>query len=244
MFNKLNNKKIAVLVTDGFEKVELTFPLKALKANGAEVEILSLHPGKIRSMNLHMPAGTIKVDKLVSEVSAEEYDGLLIPGGFISPDLLRQSEVARNFVKAFDESKKPIATLCHGPWVLASSGVISSRTLTSWPGLRDDLVNAGATWVDENVVADGNLVTSRGPQDLPFFIPKMISLFENGTIEHEINNQFEESAPQATEPPMMAVQAIRFIPNFPFKITAIAGVVGLGLYGVITKKGLAFNHAQ
>jgi protease I len=240
VLGKLKDKKVAVLVTDGFEKVELTIPKKALEASGAKVDIISIHKGKIRSMNLHKPASTYKVDKLLSEVSPEDYSALFIPGGFINPDLLRQSELVRSFVKSFDELKKPIASLCHGPWVLASSEILEDRILTSWPGLRDDMVNAGATWVDEKVVLDGNLVTSRGPQDLPFFIPAMIRLFEAQSIK-ERNIQVAQSAPKAIEPPEIAVQAIRLMPNFHFKWTAIASVIGLGLYGAVTNKGFKFS---
>ncbi len=244
MFDRLSSKKIAVLATDGFEKLELTVPLKALKAQGAKVDIISLHHGSIRAMNLHKPANKMKVDKILNEVRAEDYDGLLIPGGFINPDLLRQSQLARDFVKAFDEAKKPIATLCHGPWVLASSGILGSRTLTSWPGIRDDIVNAGGTWRNENIVADGNLVTSRGPQDLPFFIPAIITLFEKGFLTEETNNQIEESEPQATEPPMLVQKTVSMVSSFPYKWAAIAGIAGLGLYGVMTNKGIAlYNRA-
>lgn len=239
MFDRLSNKKIAILATDGFEKIELTFPLKALKAQRAAVDVVSLKSGKIRSMNLHKPAGAFKVDKVLSEVSAEDYDGLLIPGGFINPDMLRQSEVARNFVKSFDDMKKPIASLCHGPWVLASAGIIKNRTLTSWPGLRDDMVNAGATWLNQKVVTDGNLVTSRGPQDLPSFIPMIINLFEKGSVTAEASLP-SASAPQASEPPALVLKTVNLVSGFPYKWAAMLGVAGLGVYGVMANKGLQF----
>jgi len=144
----LKGKRIAALVADGFEKVELTIPMKALKLAGAKVDIVSLREGSIRGVNLHEPASRVDVTKTIAQANSGEYDALLVPGGFINPDLLRQSEEAREFVRAFDREKKPIASLCHGPWVLASAGLLKGRTLTSWPGLRDDLVNAGATWLD------------------------------------------------------------------------------------------------
>src|SRR3954453_6993960 len=169
---RLAGRRIAVLAADGFEKVELTVPMRALQLAGAKVDVISLRHGRIRGVNLHMPATRIGVDKTVSEADPADYDGLLLPGGFINPDLLRQSADARQFVHAFASSDKPIATLCHGPWVLASAGLLEGRTLTSWPGIRDDLVNAGATWVDQELVRDGNLVTSRGPQDLQAFVPR------------------------------------------------------------------------
>ncbi|KYF64413.1 permease [Sorangium cellulosum] len=139
---KLAGKRIAALVADGFEQIELTVPMKALRAAGAEVDVISLRRGKIRGMNLHEPGARVRVDRTVGEADPADYDGLLLPGGFISPDLLRQSEEARQFVRAFDTLRKPIATLCHGPWVLASAELVSGRQLASWPGIRAAL---GAT---------------------------------------------------------------------------------------------------
>jgi protease I len=136
-----------VLAADGFEKVELVVPLRALQVAGAKVDIVSLRKGRIRGVNLHMPASRVGVDKVVTEADPDAYDGLLLPGGFINPDLLRQSAAARDFVRAFDHSGKPIVTLCQGPWVLASAGLLMGRTLTSWPGIRDDVINSGATWL-------------------------------------------------------------------------------------------------
>src|SRR3954471_5855690 len=155
----LKGRRIAVLAVDGFEKVELVIPVAALRLAGAKIDIVSLRHGRIRGVNLYEPASRVRVDKTISKANPDDYDGLLIPGGFINPDLLRQSAEAREFVRAFDRSDKPIATLCHGPWVLASAGLLDGRTLTSWPGIRDDLVNAGATWLDQEVVRDGNLIT-------------------------------------------------------------------------------------
>src|SRR3712207_3132909 len=168
---RLKGRTIAVLAADGFEKVELVVPLRALKAAGARVDVVSLRRGRIRGVNLHMPASRVRVDRTVAEADPGDYDGLLVPGGFINPDILRQSAPARAFVRAFAESDKPIATLCHGPWVLASAGLLEGRTLTSWPGIRDDLVHAGATWLDQEIVRDGNLTTSRGPQDMAGLLP-------------------------------------------------------------------------
>ena len=142
---KLAGRRIAVLATDGFEKVELTIPVAALKAAGATVDIVSLRHGRIRGVNLHEPASRVSVTKTVQEANPAEYDGILIPGGFINPDLLRQSAEARDFVRAFDTARKAeLRPLCHGPWLLASAGLLEGRTLTSWPGIRDDVVNAGA----------------------------------------------------------------------------------------------------
>lgn len=174
---KLRGRKIAVLAVDGFELVELHVPIKALRAEGAKVEVVSLHRGKIRGMSLVLPSGKVRVDRQISKADPADYDGLFVPGGFVSPDLLRQSREAREFARAFELQKKPIATLCHGPWILISAELAKGRKLTSWPGLRDDVVNAGGVWKDEPVVRDGNWVTSRGPQDLKPFVKAMIKLF-------------------------------------------------------------------
>src|SRR6476661_9134846 len=180
MEQRLKGRRIAALAADGFEKVELVIPMKALQAAGARVDVISLRHGNIRGVNLHEPASRVHVDKTIAEANPDDYDGLLLPGGFINPDLLRQSAEARGFVRAFDQAGKPIASLCHGPWVLASAGLLQGRTLTSWPGIRDDMVNAGATWLDEPIVSDGNLVTSRGPQDLMPFVKEVIKHFAEG----------------------------------------------------------------
>src|SRR6185503_4187698 len=149
---------------------------------------------------LHLPASRVRVNKTIGEADPADYDGLLLPGGFINPDLLRQSAQAREFVRAFAASDKPIATLCHGPWVLASAGLLDGRTLTSWPGIRDDLVNAGATWLDQELVRDGNLTTSRGPQDMTAFVPGMLDAFATTSPEPEPKTARRQSDPQHDEP--------------------------------------------
>ena len=181
----LAGRRIAVLAMDGFELVELVVPASAMRLAGATVDVISTHPGHIRGMNLHEPAMRVGVDLTLDEANPNDYDGLLIPGGFVNPDLLRQSAAAREFVRSYAQTGKPIASLCHGPWVLASAGLLDGRRLTSWPGLRDDLVNAGATWLDEPLVRDGNLVTSRGPQDLKPFVTAIIRLFAGQDLEPE-----------------------------------------------------------
>lgn len=239
--NRLKNVRIAVLAADGFEKVELVAPLKALRAEGAEVDVLSLRRGRIRGVNLHEPANKMRVDKAIGEVSPSDYDGLFIPGGFINPDILRQSAEARNFVRAFDEQRKPIASLCHGPWVLASAGLLKERTLTSWPGIRDDLVNAGATWLDQDVVRDGNWVTSRGPQDLKSFIRAMTELYTDRTpikmpATESVSPQSRVSSPQRSEPPKAVLNAMRWLPKPSLRMT-----IGFGL---ATFAFLAFGRRQ
>jgi len=209
----LRGKRIAVLAADGFEKVELTIPVKALRMAGADVDIVSLRHGRIRGVNLHEPATRVKVNKTIEEANPADYDGLLVPGGFINPDLLRQSASAREFVRAFDAAGKPIASLCHGPWVLASAGLLNGRTLTSWPGIRDDLVNAGATWLDEEFVRDGNLGTSRGPQDLIPFIDGIKQLFAEQAPMRSAVARHAQSSPQAYEPPAVVLGAMKWMPK-------------------------------
>ncbi|MBF5043817.1 type 1 glutamine amidotransferase [Aggregicoccus sp. 17bor-14] len=177
MAKTLRGLRVAVLAADGFEQVELTVPLKALRNAGAHVEVVSVHAGSLRGMNGLEPGKEVRVDRRVSAVGVQDYDALFIPGGFVSPDLLRQSDAVRELVRAFDEAGLPIGTLCHGPWVLASAGLTRGRHLTSWPGIRDDLTNAGARWEDLSVVRDGNWVSSRGPQDLTHFVPALLSLY-------------------------------------------------------------------
>ena len=175
---RLEGLKVAVLVADGFEQVEVTRPLKHLLKHGARVDIVSLHRGRIRGINLLDPGINLRVNRTVDEVSASDYDALLIPGGFVNPDFLRQSEKAKMLVTAFDVAGKPIATLCHGPWVLVSAGLVHDRKLAAWPGIQDDIRNAGGTWVDEPLVRDGNWVTSRSPLDLLQFEQGMVDLFD------------------------------------------------------------------
>jgi protease I len=173
----LSGLRVAVLTADGFEQVEVTGPVEALREHGAEVEIVSLHPGRIRGVNFLYPGKKVKVDRTLFTADASDYDALLIPGGLIGPDTLRQSEQALDFVRATDRAGKPIAVICHGPWLLSSAGLVVRRNLTSWPGIRDDLRNAGAVWHDEPVIRDGNWVSSRGPHDLKRFEQAMLELF-------------------------------------------------------------------
>ena len=227
---QLQGKRIAVLAADGFEKVELTVPVKALQMAGAEVDIVSLRNGRIRGVNLHEPASRVKVTKTIEEANPSDYDGLLVPGGFINPDLLRQSAKAREFVRAFDVAGKPIASLCHGPWVLASAGLLKGRILTSWPGIRDDVVNAGATWVDEAFVRDGNLATSRGPQDLIAFTKGIQQLFAEKAPIRNGNPPGAESSPQHDEPPAVVLGAMKWMPKPSIRTAILLGGVAAGVF--------------
>jgi protease I len=178
MSNELQGKKIAILAADGVEKVELEQPRAALKKAGAQIEVLSLKSGEIQARNHDLePAGAFAVDREVSDASADDYDGLVLPGGTVNPDKLRLDDSAVSFVREFVESGKPVAAICHGPWTLVEAGVTAGRTLTSYPSIRTDLRNAGAHVVDEEVVVDGNLISSRSPADLPVFCATIVRQF-------------------------------------------------------------------
>ncbi len=180
---KLDGKKIAFLFTDGVEQVELEKPAEAVKEAGGEVDYISLEAGEVQGFN-HLDHGDkISVDKKVSEASADDYDGLVLPGGVANPDFLRGDEDAVNFVRSFVEQAKPIGAICHGPWTLVEADVVKGRTLTSFPSLQTDIRNAGGNWVDEEVHVDEGLVTSRNPDDLPAFCDKIVEEFCEG--QHE-----------------------------------------------------------
>ena len=221
-------------MADGFEKVELVVPMKALQAAGAEVDVISLRHGRIRGVNLHEPASRVHVDKTIAEATPGDYDGLLLPGGFINPDLLRQSAPAREFVRAFAASGKPVASLCHGPWVLASAGLLDGRTLTSWPGIRDDLVNAGATWLDQELVQDGNLTTSRGPQDMAAFVHGMLDAFAGMSPQPATAAPGRGSDRQRDAPIGWALAALRWSPK-----PSAAAVLGIGVAAVALRSPAA-----
>jgi len=173
----LTGFKVAVIATDGFEQPELTEPVKALKQAHATVEIVSLKSGSIQGME-HMDKGkTISVDKVLGQVKPEEYNGLVLPGGAMNADKIRVSSEAKAFVTAFDQAHKPIAAICHAPWLLVSAGLVKNRTLTSYNTIQDDIRNAGGQWQDKEMVLDGNWVTSRQPSDLPAFNQAMLQLF-------------------------------------------------------------------
>jgi protease I len=180
MAGKLDGKKVAIVVTDGFEQVELTSPKEALEREGAICEIVSPKEGKVKGWK-HVEWGDeLPVDVPLAQAKADDYDALMLPGGVMNPDKLRVMPEMRKLVKSFFDAGKPVAAICHGPWSLIDAGVIEGRKVTSWPTLETDLVNAGAEWVDEEVVVDDGLVTSRKPDDLPAFNAKMIEEFAEG----------------------------------------------------------------
>ncbi len=182
---KLATKKIAILATDGFEQSELLEPQKALKEAGAEAVIVSLKEGKIKGWKDNDWGKSVNVDMTVADADAGDFDGLVLPGGVMNPDKLRVDKDAVAFVREFFKQGKPVAAICHGPWTLIEAGVVKGRSLTSYNSIRSDLINAGAKWVDEEVVVDNGLVTSRKPDDLPAFNEKMIEEFCEGIHDRQ-----------------------------------------------------------
>ena len=185
MGDALKGKKIAFLATDMVEQVELTEPWKAVEQEGAKPELVSLREGEIQAFEHYDKSKTFKVDRTVEEASADDYDGLVIPGGVGNPDEMRTDENAVAFVRRFFEAGKPVGVICHGPWMLVEAGVVRGRRVTSWPSLQTDIRNAGGDWVDEEVVVDQGLVTSRKPDDLPAFTSKIVEEFAEGRHEEQ-----------------------------------------------------------
>lgn len=180
----LQNKKIAFLVAnEGVEQVELTEPWKAVEQAGAQPELISLEEGQVQAFNHLDKADTFEVDRTVADAGPSDYDGLVLPGGVANPDFLRMDEQAVAFARSFFESGKPVGVICHGPWTLVEADVVRDRTITSWPSLRTDIRNAGGKWVDEEVVVDEGLVSSRRPDDLPAFCAKIVDQFAEGRHE-------------------------------------------------------------
>ena len=177
---KLEGKSVAIIAADMVEQIELVEPRKALEDAGAKTQLISLRPGEIQGFNHFDKADKLKVDRTIDEVDASEYDALMIPGGVGNPDQLRGDENVIAFVQEFFEAGKPVAAICHGPWVLVEAGVVRGRQLTSWPTLQTDIRNAGGNWVDQEVVVDEGLVTSRKPDDIPAFNDKMIEEIVEG----------------------------------------------------------------
>ncbi len=188
MANELAGRKIAILAADGVEQVELEQPREAVEQAGAETELLSVHSGEIQAMNSDInPADTFSVDKVVGDASVDDYAGLMVPGGAVNPDNLRIDPDAVSFVQEFFKTGKPVGVICHGPWILVEADVARGRTVTGYPSIRTDLRNAGANVVDQEVVVDQGLVTSRSPDDLPAFCSKIVEEFAEG--EHEVHDE-------------------------------------------------------
>jgi protease I len=191
MAKELQGKKIAFLAADGVEQVELTEHWKAVEEAGGEPELLSIDGGEIQGFEHLDPAQTFRVDKEVAQADPSDYDGLVLPGGVANPDFLRGDENAVSFVRSMFEQGKPVGVICHGPWTLVEAGVVRGRKITSWPTLRTDIVNAGGNWVDEEVVVDAGLVSSRKPDDLPAFCAKIVEEFGEGEHEEQASKAAE-----------------------------------------------------
>ncbi len=177
MAQQNQNFRVAALMADGFEQIEFTEPCKALQQAGATVEVISLKPGMVQGFNHFEKGDAFPVDRTIDQASADDYDALLVPGGAHSPDQLRADERVLEFVRDFDDAGKPMAVICHGPWVLVSADLVEDRSVTSYHTIKDDLLNAGAEWVDDAPVVDGNIVTARNPKDIPVFNNAMLELF-------------------------------------------------------------------
>jgi protease I len=185
----LTGKKVAILVTDGFEQSEFTEPKNAVENAGATVHVVSLDKEPIKSWNKGNWGSEFQVDKTIDEVSVNDNDSLILPGGLINPDYLRRNSKVVDFVRSFFEHKKPVSAICHAPWLLAEAGVLKGRKITSFPSIKTDMINAGANWVDEEVVVDAGLTTSRSPEDLPAFCKKVVEEIAEGK-----HNEMSQSA--------------------------------------------------
>ena len=199
MASQLKGRKVAFLATDGVEQAELTAPWNALKQAGAEVKLISDKPGEIQAMNHEEKGEKFPVDTVVSKVTARDFDALVLPGGVANPDKLRTNADAVNFVREFMEADKPVAAICHGPWLLVEADALRGRTITSWPSLQTDVKNAGGAWVDKQVQLDQKLLTSRKPDDLPAFCAQLVELLTTAIDERRLDKMVEQSFP-ASDP--------------------------------------------
>lgn len=199
MADSLKGRKVAFLATDGVEQAELTEPWKTLQDAGADLSLVSDREGEIQGVNHGKNADKFRVDRLVDEVTARDFDALVLPGGASSPDKLRGNPKAVEFVRGFMEADKPVAAICHGPWLLVQAGAVNGRTLTSSPGLQGDITSAGGEWVDKPVEVDQKLVTSRKPEDLPAFCQKLLSMLVTAIDERRLDRMGEQSFP-ASDP--------------------------------------------
>ncbi|MFS2024570.1 DJ-1/PfpI family protein [Massilia sp. CT11-137] len=223
----LAGKRIAVLAADGFEQAELKTPVAALADAGAAVTVVSLRRGRIRGMHMHQPGDLVHADKCIDDAAAADYDGLLIPGGHFSPDVLRQSANARAFVRQFDAAGKPVALLSQAPLILVSAGLAPRRMLTSWPGVRDDVVNAGATWRNAAVVRDAHLLSCRGAHDMAAFVPALIALFAGEPAAAFSADMPSDPAPGT--PQELPNQALRWLAAPSFGTMLSLALLGVGV---------------
>lgn len=199
MSSQLKGRKVAFLATDGVEQIELTAPWNVLKQAGADVVLVSDKPGEIQAMNHDAKGQKLHVDVEVSRVTARDFDALVLPGGVANPDKLRTNKVAVSFVREFMELDKPVAAICHAPWLLVEADAVRGRTITSWPSLETDVRNAGGAWVDKQVQVDQKLLTSRRPDDLPAFCAKLVELLADTIDERRLDKMVEQSFP-ASDP--------------------------------------------
>jgi protease I len=199
MANELNGKRIAFIATDGVEQAELSQPWEAARNAGAATELISIKPGEIQGVVGMNKGQTFRVDRTIDAVSPDQYDGLVLPGGVANPDKLRMDRRVVDFVERFFESGKPVASICHGPWLLVEADVVEGRTLASWPSLRTDIENAGGTWVDREVVVEQGLVTSRRPDDLAAFCREMLEEFAEGVHDR---SELPQQPPRRSETSM------------------------------------------
>jgi protease I len=190
----LKGKKVAILVANGFEQIEMTEPRRALQQAGAQTDLISVEDEHVQRMEHDEKGETFSIDYSLEDADANDYDALMLPGGVANPDRLRMNPQAVKFVKAFVDAGKPIAAICHGPWTLIEAGAVEGRTMTSWPSLRTDLRNAGAKWADREVVVDRGLVTSRKPDDIPAFNRKMIEEFAEGNHGPGLSQRHQKAA--------------------------------------------------
>ena len=201
MTSGLKGRKVAILATDGVEQVELEAPRRALDLAGAVTHLIAPSGESIQAMNHDEKGSRIPVDRLVADVRPSDYDALVLPGGVSNPDRLRTDLKAVQFVREFMLADKPVAAICHGPWMLVEAGAVAGRTLTSWPSLKTDIQNAGGAWVDEVVRVDDRLITSRKPEDLPRFCATMVKEFESRIEERQQDSVSEQSFPASDPPP-------------------------------------------
>ena len=192
--NELKGKRVAIIVTDGFEQIEMTSPREALEKEGAKCALIAPKEGEVHGFKHHEKAEKFKVDLTLAKANASEFDAVMLPGGVVNADAIRIDKKAQQFVQEIDRAGKPIAVICHGPWLLISAGLMKGRHITSWPTLQDDLRNAGGNWEDKECIRDRNWVSSRKPDDLPVFNREMISLFATGEARAETQESREVRA--------------------------------------------------